>query len=152
MVIPWNLKDSKFPLVSRTLLRILSDFNNALVWMVATCPFISMSSRPFISPSVTVPSASISFGIIIIFTFQVFTVLLQVLGIYLSFHFLSVLRCDLLKRHVHYSAGPYFWLTISSSGHLAEVWWSVLFQNPREFRVSHSPNQVPGCAYAIWKL
>ena len=38
MVFHRILNDSKFPLVSRTLLSILTDFNNAGLWMVSTCP------------------------------------------------------------------------------------------------------------------
>ena len=35
---------SKYPQVSRTLLSILADLKNAVVWMVSTCPLISKSS------------------------------------------------------------------------------------------------------------
>ena len=40
----WSLSDSKSPQVSRTLLSILVDLNNAEVWIVATRPVISKSS------------------------------------------------------------------------------------------------------------
>ena len=55
--------DSKSPLVSRTLLSILGDLNNAVVWMVSTRPLISKSSSPFNNPLVTEPSAPITIGI-----------------------------------------------------------------------------------------
>ena len=38
------MSDSKSTQVSRTLLSILADFNNAVVWVVSTCPLISKSS------------------------------------------------------------------------------------------------------------
>ena len=38
MIFHWSLSDSKSPLVSRTLLSILANYNNAVVWMVVTIP------------------------------------------------------------------------------------------------------------------
>ena len=55
MVFHWRLSDSKSPQVSRTLLSILTVFNNAVVWMVSTQSPTSKSSRPFNNPLVTVP-------------------------------------------------------------------------------------------------
>ena len=69
MVFHWNLSDSKSPQVSRTLLSILVDLNNAVVWMVSTCPLISKSSTPFTHPYVIVPRTPITIGIIITFMF-----------------------------------------------------------------------------------
>ena len=48
MVFHWISSDSKFPLVSRTFLSILAVLNNAVVWIVSTCPPTSKSSVPFI--------------------------------------------------------------------------------------------------------
>ena len=47
MVFPLNLSDSKSPQVFSTLLCILIDFKNAVVWTVSTCPLISKSSSLF---------------------------------------------------------------------------------------------------------
>ena len=65
-----NLRDSKSPQVSRTLLRIWADLNNAIVWMDST--LISKSSSPFINLLVTVPRAPITIGIIVTFIFHSF--------------------------------------------------------------------------------
>ena len=46
MIFHWSLSDSKSLQVSRILLGILTDLSNARVWIVSTCPLISMSSRP----------------------------------------------------------------------------------------------------------
>ena len=54
MVFHWSLRDNKTPKVSKTLLSILADLNNAVVWMVTTRALISNSSRPFTNPLVTV--------------------------------------------------------------------------------------------------
>ena len=51
MVFHWNFSDSKYQ-VSRTLLNILADLNNAVVWMVSTRPVISKSSSIIIISSV----------------------------------------------------------------------------------------------------
>ena len=47
---PWSLSDCKSPQVSWTLLSILNDFNNAVVWMVFTRSVFSKSSSPCINP------------------------------------------------------------------------------------------------------
>ena len=61
--------ESKSTQFSRTLLSILADFNNAVVWMVSTRPLISKSSSPFINPLVTVPREPITISINITFMF-----------------------------------------------------------------------------------
>ena len=68
----WSLSNSKSPQVSRTLLSILTDLNNAVVWMVSTRSPTSKSSNPFNNPLVTVPKAPITIGIIITFMFHSF--------------------------------------------------------------------------------
>ena len=49
MVYHWNLSDSKFPQFSRSLLSILADLNNAVVWMASTRLLISKSLYQFFS-------------------------------------------------------------------------------------------------------
>ena len=72
MVFHWSLSDSKSPQVSRTLLSILSVFNNAVVWMVSTRPPTFNSSLPFNNPLVIVPKAPITIGTIVTFMFHSF--------------------------------------------------------------------------------
>ena len=67
MVSHWSLSGNKSPQVSRTLLSILADLNNPVVWMVPISPVISKSSNPCTYPLVTVPRASIIIGIIVAF-------------------------------------------------------------------------------------
>ena len=55
----WSLSDSKFPQVSRTLLSILADPNNAVVWKIFNHIMLSNSSIPFYKSLGNVPSASI---------------------------------------------------------------------------------------------
>ena len=58
-----SLSDNKSPHISRTFLRILTDFNSAVVWMVSTIPLVSISLSFFIKLMRTTPSASITIGI-----------------------------------------------------------------------------------------
>ena len=81
----WKMSDSKSPEVSRTLLSILADFDNAVVWIVSTPPLISKSSSPCNNALVTVPSASITIGITVTFMFHSFSVLYQGLGTLFAF-------------------------------------------------------------------
>ena len=72
MVFHRNLRDSKSPPVSRTLLSILADLNNEVVWIVSIHLLISKSSSPFNNPMMTVPRAPITIGIIVTFMFHSF--------------------------------------------------------------------------------
>ena len=54
-------------LVFRTLLDILADLSNAVVWIVSTCPLISKSSTSFINHLGTVPSPPLTIGITVTF-------------------------------------------------------------------------------------
>ena len=68
----YSISDNKSPQVSRTLLSILANLNNVVVWIVATCPLISISSSPYINPLVTAPNTPISIGITVIFKLHSF--------------------------------------------------------------------------------
>ena len=59
----WSLSDNKSSQVSRTLLSILADLNNAVAWMVSARPLISKSFSPCTNHLMTVPSPSITIGI-----------------------------------------------------------------------------------------
>ena len=83
-----SLSDSKSPEVSRTLLSVLANLNNAEVCMVSTRPLISKSGSPFIDPLVTVLRAPIKIGINVTFMFRSFFISL-VRSKYLSFFSLS---------------------------------------------------------------
>ena len=63
MVFQWSLSDSKSSQVSKTLLSILADLSNAVVWMVSIRPVISKSSSPFINSLMTVQRVPIIIGI-----------------------------------------------------------------------------------------
>ena len=72
MVFRRSLSENMSPQVSRTLVSILTNLNNAVVWMVSTCPLISKSSSLCTSPLVTVPRAPITIGTTITSMFHSF--------------------------------------------------------------------------------
>ena len=84
----FNPLTTNSPQVSRTLLIILADRSNAVVWMVSTRPLISESSSHCTNPLVTVPRAPITTGINITFMFHSFFKS-QARSRYLSFFSLS---------------------------------------------------------------
>ena len=112
MVFHGSLSDNKSPQVSRTLLSILADLNNAVVCVVSSCPLISKSFNPSINPLVTETSFSCS---------SVSSILSQGRGIYPSFHFLLILLCGQPGLHVYNFASSLFLLIIIRSGRLAEI-------------------------------
>ena len=67
-----SFSDSKSPQVSRTHHSILVDLINVVVWMLSTCPLISVFSSPFNNPLVIVSRSPIQIGINITFIFQFF--------------------------------------------------------------------------------
>ena len=93
MVFHRSLSDHKSPQVSRTLLSILTDFNNAVVWMISIRPVISKSSSAFNNPSVTVPRGLITISINVTFMFYRF-LNSQARWRHLSFFFVLVLPDD----------------------------------------------------------
>ena len=71
-VFHWSLSDSKSLQISRTLLIILADHNNAAFWMISTCPPTSKSANTFTNPLGIVPSKPITAGITVTFVFHSF--------------------------------------------------------------------------------
>ena len=72
MVLYWSLSDSMSPKLSRTLLCILNDLNNAVVWTLSARPPISKFSSPVTKRLGTVPSAPITISITVTFIFHSF--------------------------------------------------------------------------------
>ena len=129
IVFYWSLGDSNSPQVHWTLLSIWADFNNAAIWMVSNCSFISKSFSPFTNPIsialITICAISLIIGALAapLSCSTVFVVLWLGLGSYLSFHFLLIYS---VVYSVDYSVGSlFFLLTITRSGCLAKIRWSV---------------------------
>ena len=146
MVFHWCLSDRKSPQVSRTLLSILADLNNAVVSMVSTRPLFFKSFSPFINSSVTVLRAPIT---IVTFMFHSFLKSLP-RSRYLSFFSLSF-------NFTLWSTGTamfpilqvlFFLLFIIRSGRLAEFRWSVcMSKSQRSLCVSFPRTDVVLCMY-----
>ena len=152
MVFHWRLSDSKCPQVSRTLLRILAVFNNAVVWMVSTRPPTSKSSRPFNNPLVTVPKAPITIGIIVTFMFHSFFNSLA-RSRYLSFfsHSFTFIQWSAwtAKSTILQIFFFFLLLIIMRSGLLAEITWSVCMSKSHRSLCVNFLGQVLRCAYTI---
>ena len=98
----WSLSDSKSPQVSKTLLGILADLKNPVVWIVSTRPLISKYSSLFTNPLVTVPRSPIIIGITITFMFHIIIISIhspmrskRVSNDYLDYF-------SILSQHSHY--------------------------------------------------
>ena len=65
MVFHWVLSGCKSLQVSMNLCSVLADLSNAVVWMASTCRVISKSSSTCSNPSLTVPRAPITVGIVV---------------------------------------------------------------------------------------
>ena len=113
---PLNLSDSKSPQISRTLLSILADLNNAVVWMVSTCPLISKSSC---STPLIIGRTFIS----LLHSFFQFSKMVQVV-ISLFLFLWSVGTAKSTIWHVLFFF-LLLLLSITRSGRLAEIRWSV---------------------------
>ena len=136
MVFHWSLSVSKSPQVFRTLLSILADLSNAVVWMASTCPLISMSSSPFTNP--------INIGITVTFIFHSFFSSIA------RFTFSSLFSPSF--NFTLWSAGTtkstirqvfLYLLTITKFGRLAEIRWSVCASKSQK----SSSGRILGCAY-----
>ena len=118
--------------------------------MVSSRPLISKSSSPCTNPSVTVPRAPIIIVITVTFMFLSFFNSLarsRYLSLFAFFQFYpKVNRND----KVHYSAGSLFLLTITRSGHLAEIRWSFCIL--KSFRSLCVPFSMPSSGLYIYHL
>ena len=121
-----NLSDSKTPQINRTLLSILADFNNVVVWMVSTHPIISKSTSSSTNLLVTVPRAPVTIGLTITFIFHSFFNS-QAKSRYLSFFLLSfnfTLQSARTAKSTIWQV-LFFLLIIIRSGCLVEIRWSI---------------------------
>ena len=64
-----SLSNGNFPQISRTLLSILADLNNAVIWMVLLLPLISISPSVSFKSFLIAPSAATTTGITVTFIF-----------------------------------------------------------------------------------
>ena len=137
-----------FPQVSKSLLSILADLNNAVFWMVSTCPLISESSCPFINILGIESSTSITIGISVTFMFHSFVSSLA-RSQYLSLFSISFIFTRWFADTAKSTIQPilfflfffffFFLLTITRSGHLAEIWRTVFISSSeRSFWISFS--------------
>ena len=115
MVFHWSLRDIKSQ-VSMTLLSILADLKNLIVWIFATRLVISKTSNPCINPFVIVPRAPITIGINVTLIFHSFFFTYQARSRELIFF--SVLFNFILQlAKAANSASSFVWLITLRSNH-----------------------------------
>ena len=151
MISHWVLSDNKSPQVSRTLLSILADLNNATVWTVSTRLVISMSFSPCTNHLVTVPRAPIIIGIIVTFMFHSFFNY-QARSKYLSFfsHSFNFTRWSARTANSSILQVLSFLLIIIRSGRLVEIRWSVcVSKSQRSLCFSFSGTDSGLCIYHL---
>ena len=152
MISHGSLSDNRFSQFSRTVLSILTDLNNALVWTVSICPLISMSSGSRINPFVTVPRAPITIVIIVIFLLHSFFNSQQGRGIFLFFShsFNFTLWTAGTKKSIILQLLS-FTLIMIRSVRLAEIWRSVCISKfQRSLYVSFSRTDSGLCIYDLF--
>ena len=157
MISHWCLRESKSPLVSRTLLSILADLKNTVVRMVSTRSLISKTSSPCINPLVRAP---ITIGITITFMFHSFFNFIARFR-YFSFFSLSF-SFTLWSAETAKSTNlrvlffflfffSFFFLIIRRSGRLAEIRWFVCISKPqRSLCVLFSKTDSGLCVYHLF--
>ena len=124
MVFHLSLRDSKTPQVSRTLLLILVDLNNTIIWIVSIRLLIPKSPSLFSKSSGDVSSAPVTIGMTVTFMFHGINSLAR--SMYLFFFFFFFFHFVVhLDRKVNYTAGSFSSLIITRYGLLARIRWSV---------------------------
>ena len=128
--------------VSRTLLSILADLNNAVVLMLSTCSLISKSFRNCTKSS----NYNRYHSHFHVPQFFQFPSKVQVLIFLLSFSFTqwSPRTAKSTIRQV-----LFFLLIITRTGNLAKIRWSICISKSQRVCVFHSPGRIQGCAYTI---
>ena len=131
----WSKSKSKSPQVSRTILSIQADLNNAVIWMVPTCPLILKSTCPFTNLLGIVPNGITIMGIKVTFMFHSFfssllrSTYLSLFSLYFNFTHWSARTAKSTIWKILFSL-----FTIIRSGRLVEIQWSVSISNiPEKF-------------------
>ena len=150
MIFYWSLSGSKSPQVSRTLLSILVNLNDAVFWMVSAHPRISNSFNSLTKPLGIIPSALITTGITVTFmSFSFFSPLARsrYLSLFFFFDFYSQLKTAKSTSHQ-----VLFLLTITKSG-LTKIGLSVyILKSQRILSISFSRVDSCLCIYhlVVW--
>ena len=153
MVFHWSLNNSKFPQAFRTVLGILADLNNAIIWIVSISPPFSNSSSFFCKPLGIVPRAPITISIPITLMLHNFlsslakSKYLPLLSISLFFTLWSAGIAKSTVQQVLFllllllSLVLAFWLGLGNT---------CVRQNPRKSYAPDSLGCILVCAYIIW--
>ena len=157
MAFHWSLSDGKSSQLSRTLLSILANFNNVVVWLVSIRPPISNSFSPPPKPLADRSKCTNDK------CFKAFLVLWQDLSTCLTFSYFDFLLCYPPRRCTAQQGSfvfvlfwfvffcfVFFWGGVISPSLVLWLGLSDQFisPNPREFYAS--PQQILVCAFTTW--
>ena len=150
MIFPGSLSDSKSLQVCRTLLSILTDLNNVVVWKVSTRTLISKSSSHCTNPLVTIPKSTIynwynrHFHVPQFFQFP--RKVQVIIPLFAFIHFYSVVRQD---SKVYNSTSSFFFSIIIRSGCLTKFRRSVCISKSLSLCFTFSRTNSWLCIYHL---
>ena len=124
MVFHWSLSVNKSPQVSRILLSILVDLNNAVVWMVSTLSLISKSFGDC-TKSTNYNWYRHHFHIPLFFNSLLRSRYLSFCSLCFNFTLWSTGRAKSTIQQVLFFFFFFFLLVNIKSGRLADIWWFV---------------------------
>ena len=153
----FSLSDSKSPQVSRTLLSILANLSNAVVWMVSIRLLISDSTRPFsrllktVSNALDKISISLTFLFLCFFCSLVRSNYLFILSLSFIFTMQSAGIAKSRRRQIVFFFYQFtFLLTNTKSGLHVRIRWSVYISKSQRISwVSFSPTNSRLCEHYL---
>ena len=147
-----SLSDRKFLQVSRTILSILADLNNAVVWNISTRPLIFMSSSPCTNPLMTVPRAPVHRHFHVPQFFQFSGKVNVLIFLFVFFQFYSMVNRDSkVHNSVSFFCFCFCFFIIINSGHLAEIkWFASMLKSQRNLCISFSRTDSGSLIYHLF--
>ena len=142
MVFHWNLSEASFLKPSGLPSVFSSILINAVVWIVSSASCILKTSSPFTNPLEIIASAPITLSITITFMFLSFFSSLARCRDLPHFSLSLIVLYNLSARTCTLFGRCSFLLTITVSGRLFKITWSVSISNIRELCATHSPFRI----------
>ena len=145
----WSFRDNTSPHVSRTLLSILTDLNNDVIWMVSILPPMPNSSSSFSKPLGSVQSAPSTIDIILTLIFHSFFSSLARSKYLSTFFTFFIFLYDSLKRQnlLDSKFSSFFFITSQCVFERIKIY--VCIWKPRECYAPLFLKRILVCAYNI---
>ena len=151
MIFSWKLSDNEFPQVFITLLSILADLNNAVVWMISARPLIQLflTPPPATKPLGIVPSAPTTIDVTVKFMFHSFFRSLANFNDLFLFSFFNwfSLYGPLGRQSPLFGKFSFFVNNYFTLFHTSVRWWFST-----RVRVTASRPKSPGLFSVLWPI